>query len=194
MKSRFALFFFLGAILFVLEVPATTFVVTNGNDSGVGSLRQAISDASTNPGPEVVTFSNVTGIIVLSFPLNLQDISLIGPGAHVLTLKHEPQSQNAYGPLIYAGSSATISDLRLEGSYNFINSSAGVINNSGRLLLSNCEVTGGYVSYGGGIYNSGVLVINGSTIMGNTAYATGSVYPTQGCFAGAGGGIYCAGG
>lgn len=40
--------------------PATTFVVTNVNDSGPGSLRQAILDANANAGPDLITF-NITG-------------------------------------------------------------------------------------------------------------------------------------
>ncbi|MCP4421662.1 MAG: hypothetical protein GY805_34045, partial [Chloroflexi bacterium] len=33
------------------------YTVTNTNDSGVGSLRQAITDANNNPGPDTITFN-----------------------------------------------------------------------------------------------------------------------------------------
>ena len=36
---------------------ADTYVVTNTNDSGPGSLRQAITDAYNNPGPNTITFA-----------------------------------------------------------------------------------------------------------------------------------------
>lgn len=39
---------------------ASTFVVTNVNDSGAGSLRQAMLDANTNPGMDTITF-NIAG-------------------------------------------------------------------------------------------------------------------------------------
>ena len=39
---------------------ATTFTVTNTNDSGAGSLRQAILDANANAGADTVAF-NVSG-------------------------------------------------------------------------------------------------------------------------------------
>jgi hypothetical protein len=39
---------------------ASTFVVTNTNNSGAGSLAQAILDANGNPGPDVITF-NIPG-------------------------------------------------------------------------------------------------------------------------------------
>jgi parallel beta-helix repeat protein len=36
---------------------AATFTVTNVNDSGAGSLRQAITDANASPGPDTITFN-----------------------------------------------------------------------------------------------------------------------------------------
>ena len=38
-------------------LPAGTITVTNPNDSGTGSLRQALADAADLPGPDVVNFS-----------------------------------------------------------------------------------------------------------------------------------------
>src|SRR5687768_9904507 len=42
------------------EAHAATFVVTNTNDSGAGSLRQAIIDANNSPGFDNITF-NIPG-------------------------------------------------------------------------------------------------------------------------------------
>ena len=39
---------------------ATTNIVTTTADSGLGSLRQAISNANTNPGPNTIAF-NISG-------------------------------------------------------------------------------------------------------------------------------------
>ena len=36
---------------------AATFTVININDSGAGSLRQAILDANANPGPDTIDFA-----------------------------------------------------------------------------------------------------------------------------------------
>ena len=41
---------------------ASTFVVTNTNDSGAGSLRQAMIDANSNPGLDTITFSIGGGV------------------------------------------------------------------------------------------------------------------------------------
>src|SRR5215207_10024366 len=40
---------------------AATFPVTTTNDTGAGSLRQAIVDANANPGPDIITFNIASG-------------------------------------------------------------------------------------------------------------------------------------
>lgn len=35
-----------------------TFTVTNANDSGAGSLRQAMNDANANPGVDTIRFNH----------------------------------------------------------------------------------------------------------------------------------------
>ncbi|QTN34108.1 hypothetical protein HZ994_17875 [Akkermansiaceae bacterium] len=42
------------AVLISANASATTFLVNNANDSGAGSLRQAISDANARPGPDQI--------------------------------------------------------------------------------------------------------------------------------------------
>ena len=47
------------------SVGAATFTVTSGNNSGTGSLRQAVIDAAANPGPDTISITpqliNVSG-------------------------------------------------------------------------------------------------------------------------------------
>jgi len=49
-----------GALVAAATLSASTFTVTNTNDSGAGSLRQAILDANANPGLDTIAF-NITG-------------------------------------------------------------------------------------------------------------------------------------
>ena len=66
----------------------TTFTVTNTNDSGAGSLRQALSDANGALGVDSITFSGVSGTITLtSGELSISDpVTITGPGAGVLSI------------------------------------------------------------------------------------------------------------
>ena len=54
------------ALLLVPEVAgAATYTVTNSLDIGGGSLRQAIHQANTNPGPDVIQFNIPAGTLVI---------------------------------------------------------------------------------------------------------------------------------
>src|SRR5262249_34064182 len=78
---------------------ATTFTVTNTNDSGVGSLRQAISDANAGgPGPHTITF-NIPGSGVHGIELSsgLPAISIPVGG---LTIDATTQPGYAGSPLV----------------------------------------------------------------------------------------------
>jgi len=54
---------------------ASTFTVTNTNDSGPGSLRQAILDANANPGTDSITFSIGSGLQTIVPTSRLPDIT-----------------------------------------------------------------------------------------------------------------------
>jgi hypothetical protein len=80
-------------------VCATTFTVTNTNDSGAGSLRQAILDANTGgPGPHTVAFSILgSGVQIITLASGgLPGISVSGG----LTIDGTTQTGYAGSPLI----------------------------------------------------------------------------------------------
>lgn len=66
---------------------AATFTVTNNNDTGPGSLRQAVADANAAAGPDTIDFA-VTGTITLgsSLPPVTQALTITGPGSANLTI------------------------------------------------------------------------------------------------------------
>jgi hypothetical protein len=59
-SSRIRLLVGLTLVLSASTLTANTYTVTNTNDSGAGSLRQAITDANGNPGADTITF-DITG-------------------------------------------------------------------------------------------------------------------------------------
>ena len=82
---RFAV---IGALLCAMatQAHAATITVANGNDSGTGSLRQAISDAS--PGDTINFAPTVTSISLLTGELLIdKNLTITGPGANRLTVQ-----------------------------------------------------------------------------------------------------------
>ena len=82
---RFYLSCVIGALLLsATDAPAATITVTNGNDSGSGSLRHAILDASPgdtiNFAPSVTTVTLTSGELVID-----KNLTITGPGANRLT-------------------------------------------------------------------------------------------------------------
>ena len=71
-----------------LGCDAESFCVENTNDSGEGSLRQAITDANTSDGPDVVQFANgLTGTIRLDGELSItDDVTIDGPNSHRVSI------------------------------------------------------------------------------------------------------------
>src|SRR5689334_22595066 len=68
---------------------AAPFSVSNTNDSGPGSLRQAILDSNTAGGSNVITFApGVTGTITLlsNLPTLTANVDIQGPGASAVTI------------------------------------------------------------------------------------------------------------
>ncbi|MEW4491085.1 right-handed parallel beta-helix repeat-containing protein [Thalassoglobus sp. JC818] len=130
---------------FEYESGPPIFTVTNLNDSGDGSLRDAIEQANSNAGRETIVFdSSLSGQITLtSGQLILSDttgtISLEGLGANLLTITGSNLSRIFE---VQAGVTATISGV---------------------------TISDGYAQYGGGVRNDGILTIAASTISGNTA-------------------------
>lgn len=66
---------------------AATFVVTNENNSGAGSLRQAIQDANLTPAQDTITFAAGVDFISLTNNITItSDIIIDGPGQGALTI------------------------------------------------------------------------------------------------------------
>ena len=154
-----------------------TFTVTNLNDSGEGSLSDAIAQANANLGADTITFEpGVTGTILLAsqLPAITDDLDITGPGATSLTV-----SGNNARPVFLIGHDVTVLISRLTIS----NGNAGIgflgcgIQNSGTLTITNCTVSHNGSGSGGGIFNGdgATLTITNSTVSDNTAFVGGGV-------------------
>lgn len=68
---------------------AATSTVINTNDSGAGSLRQALSDAESGAGADIVNITATGTITLTSGQINVSDnagVTITGPGATNLTI------------------------------------------------------------------------------------------------------------
>ncbi|MGO8925802.1 MAG: choice-of-anchor Q domain-containing protein [Limisphaerales bacterium] len=148
-------------------------LVTNTNDSGEGSLRQAILDANASGGGEI-TFSNVTGTITLlsALPALAANITIAGPGTNLLTISGSNQFQifcmNSGTTNTLSG--LTIADGMMSNASEEVYMCGAGISNAGSLMLLNCvishctlESSEGFVR-GAGIYNAGDLVMRYCTV------------------------------
>ncbi|MBN4003431.1 Calx-beta domain-containing protein [Nostoc sp. LPT] len=166
-----------------VKVDGTTYIVTNTNDSGAGSLRQAIINANNDPGIETILF-DTTGIFgdatpdtitLTSGELNVTEGVIIqGTGANKLTI-----SGNNTSRVFYASASLSIDGLKItEG--NAGNSNGGGIYNTSSVTVSNSTISGNTTnSYGGGIYSTSSVTLNDSSISGNIANLGGGIYSSS---------------
>ncbi|MEA3342324.1 MAG: choice-of-anchor Q domain-containing protein [Chloroflexota bacterium] len=158
--TRLALSLTLVALVVAPARPAraAAYVVSNTNDSGAGSLRQAIIDALASPEDDTITFS-VSGTINLATTLPNLDQG----GA--LTIDGTGQNITISGP----GAGCTT------------NPNCGVFRSQITLTLINLTVTNGYVNAeGGGIFNvESTLNVTNCTVSGNHSGNGGTIFTLE---------------
>jgi len=166
--------------LFIISTTsfAVVFTVTNLDDSGVGSLRQAIIDANASmvdPVDEIVFMAGVMGTITLSTGemAITDDLTITGPGADVITIDADNSSR------IFNINDSTGTEIVVSISgLMFINGSAGsggaILNNEEALSIDSCVFDSNSADFGGAILNFGtVTAITNSTFSGNSATSFG---------------------
>src|SRR6185369_630876 len=150
-------------------------IVTNNNDSGVGSLRNILTGAC---GGETITFApNVTGAIALTGGELLINriVTINGPGAGVLTVRRSDVAGNFR--IFQVTSKATISGLTIAKGVAPSAGGGGILN-FGKLSISDCVLTLNSANNGGGgggILNYGALVLTNSTVSLNVATDGGGI-------------------
>jgi hypothetical protein len=144
--------------------PANVITVTNTNDSGPGSLRQALADANDG---DTIEFA-VTGTIGLTSGELVIDksITITGPGSDQLAVSAAPPQHTFRIFHVMASPTVIIEGLTIGPSLYF--SGCGILNDQATLTINNCVVTGNNgLDSGAGISNGGTLTVNSSSIAGN---------------------------
>ena len=163
-----------GSMRLSTAAPANIIVVTNTNDSGPGSLRQALVDANDGDAINFDASLNGQKITLTNGQLNVdKNITISGPGADYLAVDGNMQSRVFY---INPGKTVIISGLTIKNGNAANNPGGGMYNDGGALMLSDCTVTG---NSGGGILNdsfngSAMMSVTGCTVSGNSGGGIGN--------------------
>src|SRR6266513_1585330 len=172
-----ALFFYGTTLLSTSAASTDTITVINTNDSGPGSLRQAL--VNVNDGDTINFDSSLNGqkITLTSGQLNLdKDVTISGPGAKNLAVDGNRRSRVFY---VNPGKTVTIDGLTVaNGSSDFYG--GGIYNDSAALTVTNCVLSGNSAYSGGGIRNESAnggatLTVTNCTISSNSAAGGGGI-------------------
>jgi len=147
-----------------MQTGAATITVTNTNDSGPGSLRQAFAIANDG---DTITFA-VTGTITLTSGglLIAKNVTIAGPGADQLSIDGN-QALFVFG--VFPEKTAAISGLTIR------NGQAGIWNEQATLTASDCVVS--HNSYDGLYSHAGTLIVRSCVVSDNSG---GGLYNDSG--------------
>src|SRR4051794_19872246 len=177
---------------------AATIPVTNGDDSGAGSLRQAISTANADSGPSTIAVDNGVNQIDLTSPLVVTTngkVTIDGTGTVInmhgatdgidsqgLDLELDDLTITGVGPgdlgtdhavvSTSGGGNPTLTNCALTGN-SVKGDNAGVALSDGNaLIITNCTISNNTVDAdndgGAALSEGGPGTLNGTTISGNT--------------------------
>jgi hypothetical protein len=182
-------------------------VVTNNNDSGAGSLRQAIIDVGS--GEEITFDADYT--ITLASQLTIGKSMTItgrGEGQTIVQSNANPDTATYRVLEVSAGNTVTLSNMTIrngktaDGASGSDGDDGGGILNAGTLTIEDCTISNNYTGDGGdggmmggsggsgaGLYSTGSMTISESTLTSNTT-GDGGNGDEMGGWGGSGAGLY----
>jgi hypothetical protein len=147
-------------------------LVTNTNNSGVGSLRGAIDYAATG---DTITFAPglSNGVILLASTLTLSRNMTVDGSA--LEAQISISGNNAVRVfVINSDVTATLDSLKIINGFISLDGGGGIYLLGGNLTLKNSTLSGNSADAGGGIFNfGGNMTVENSTLSGNSAIISG---------------------
>ena len=175
------------SVLLASALHAATYTVTSTSNSGNGSLRKAINDAETNPGPDIIDFdptlSGATITVASGNELLVTGNSDVTLDASALS---SPVTLNiATGQTnrllsVDSGSTLTLKNLVLvggKGAGASDSGTGGAIRNAGTLTMLDCYCHGNNaINNGGALHNLGTATLTNCTFADNaTPFVGGGV-------------------
>src|SRR5262249_11687863 len=132
----------------------TIFTVTNLNDGGPGSLRQALTAANAAPDPDIIQFAaGLSGTINLMSPGSddrnvggdhdiLNPVSIQGPGANLLTVRQTVADERVFDVRPPAGETVLISGLTISGGNGHLDGGGVRLPVAATVILSAVDISG----------------------------------------------------
>ena len=158
-------------------MPTVFLTVTSLNDSGLGTLRDAIDTADNDPNHNYsLDLRGLSGTIDLLSSLRdlSNNLAIHGPGASSLTVQRDPGA-SAFGIFtVDSGFTVSLSGLTIA---NGSSGTGGGILNAGTLTITDCTIAHNTADSGAGIWqgigaapvlNGAALVLNHCTIIHNS--------------------------
>lgn len=176
------------ALLLALHPAATradTFTVDTLDDTGDGSLSQAITRANARSGADTITFKpGLTGTIALTadLPKITDALTIQGPGRDHLTIDGGKQWRPFFVESQVHLTLEALTIVNGSAPTDILHSHSGgaVYNNGGQVTITDCTLSGNQTTAsgsGGAIYNSGgTLTVRDSTFRRNAATGGGTLH------------------
>jgi predicted outer membrane repeat protein len=178
-------------------VRAASYTVTTLNDSGPGSLRQAIEDANNDPSADIITFS-VSGTITLASTLPLiqsGDLTINGIGQTVtisgnhavqvligsfagLSVENLTIANGANSAVYTEGGVLTFNNVTFSGNSGYYGG-AIALDSYSETTIANCTFVNNNAVYGGAIWSVGTTSVSASTFSTNTASNNGGAISNE---------------
>jgi fibronectin-binding autotransporter adhesin len=142
--------------------------VTNNNDSGPGSLRQAVNDIARGG---TISFPSGGADITLTSGdiLVRRDVNIAGNGTYLVTVHGNNQSR-----IFSVPSNVTLNLSKIVLADGNAHGGGGAVDNFGTLTVTSSAIINNTAQDGGGISNNGTLSITNTTVSGNHAVNKGA--------------------
>ncbi|MBF2048181.1 MAG: DUF4347 domain-containing protein, partial [Elainella sp. C42_A2020_010] len=185
-----------------------TFTVSNTNDSGAGSLRQAILDANAAAGADTINVTATGTITLTTGQLTITDSVSINGNGITISGNNSSRVFNIDSGNIVADRTVSLDRVTITGGNaggfdgggirsreiltvtnstisNSVSRAGGGIDSNGSLSVANSTISNNSSTFGGGIVSNSELfgpitVIRNSTISGNSSGAGGGIYNFNG--------------